>query len=159
MPDGHKKSDGRRKAGYPATDYERIFHPRAIAILGVSTEDAFGFGAGMFSAITMMGFEGKIHAVNPKGGTFAGREIYKRVEDIPEPVDFAVIAVNAKHVPAALEACRAIGVAGGRFFRPASVNWERTKARSGKGKSGKLPQKAFALWAPTALAFTVREVD
>ncbi len=116
MSDSPKKSGSHHKTGYPATDYERIFHPRVIAVLGVSTEDGFGFGAGMFRAITMMGFEGKIYPVNPRGGTFAGQEIYKMVEDIPEPVDFAVIAVAARYVPAALEACRAIGVAGAEIL-------------------------------------------
>ncbi len=84
MSDNTKKTGSRRKTDYPLTDYERIFHPRALAIIGVSAEEnGVGFGAGMFRAITVMGFEGKIFPVNPKGGTIAGLEIYKRVEDIP----------------------------------------------------------------------------
>jgi acyl-CoA synthetase (NDP forming) len=108
-----RKSAGRGQTKYPATDYERIFHPQAIAIIGVSAEkNGVGFGAGMFRAITKMGFAGKIFPVNPKGGKISGWKIYKRVEDIPEKVDFAVIAVTAKHVPETLEACHKIGVAG-----------------------------------------------
>jgi len=116
MSKEHKKAESHQKTGYPATNYERIFHPRTIAILGVSTEGGAGFGAGMFHAISMMGFEGNIYPVNPKGGTFEGRDVYKRVEDIPEPVDFAIIAVNAKYVPEALEACLKIGVAGAEIL-------------------------------------------
>ena len=113
MSNKTKKTRKNRKADYPPTDYERIFHPKAIAILGVSAdENGVGFGTGMLRAIKMMGYEGKIYPVNPKGGTISGLEIYRRVEDIPGPVDFAVIAVNARYVPESLEACLKIGVAG-----------------------------------------------
>ncbi len=117
MADAVKKSGGFGKIKYQPTDYERIFHPRAIAILGVSAdENGTGFGAGMLRSISAMGFEGKIYPVNPKGGMLSGIPIYKMVEDIPDQVDFAVIAVNARYVPDALEACRKIGVAGAEIL-------------------------------------------
>ena len=105
------------KAHYPPTDYERIFHPKAIAILGVSAdENGVGFGTGMLRAIMAMGYEGKLYPVNPKGGTIYGLEIHRMVEDIPGPVDFAVVAVNARYVPESLEACLKIGVAGAEIL-------------------------------------------
>lgn len=117
MTNGVKKSGTRGKTGYQPTDYERIFHPKAIAIIGVSAEEfGTGFGAGMLRGIAAMGFEGTIYPVNPKGGTLSGMEIFKRVEDIPGSVDFAIIAVNAKYVPDTLEACLKIGVAGAEIL-------------------------------------------
>jgi len=99
------------------SDFERIFHPRNLAIVGVSAEEnGVGFGAGMFRAINMMGFEGKIFPVNPKGGTINGLPIYKQVEDIPEKLDFAIITVAAKLVPDVLEACRKKGAAGAEIL-------------------------------------------
>ncbi len=113
MTDNKQLTGSRKKTDYPATDYERIFHPRSIAIIGVSAEEnGVGFGTGMLRSISAMGFEGKIFPVNPKGGNLSGMEICKSVEDIPEPVDFAVIAVNARYVPDTLESCLKIGVAG-----------------------------------------------
>lgn len=106
-----------RKKNYPATDYERIFHPQKLAILGVSAgENSIGFGAGILKAILAMGFEGKIFPVNPKGGEIAGLSIYKRVEDIPEDIDFAIVSVAARFVPEALEACRKKGAAGAQIL-------------------------------------------
>lgn len=117
MSGNHQHTGGPGKNRFPAADYERIFHPRTLAILGVSADESgVGFGTGMLRAITSMGFEGKIYPVNPKGGNISGLEIYKRVEDIPEKVDFAIIAVTAKWVPEALEACRKIGVAGAEIL-------------------------------------------
>jgi acyl-CoA synthetase (NDP forming) len=95
------------------TDYDRIFHPRRLAIVGVSADSrSIGFGNGILMACRAMGFAGEILPVNPKGGTFAGQEIYRRVDDIPGEIDFAAIAVPAEAVPDALEACRRKGAAG-----------------------------------------------
>ncbi len=97
-----------------ATDFERIFHPRRMAIVGVSSEGGYGFANGMLIACRAMGFTGEILPVNPKGGSFAGQTIYRSVDDIPGDIDFAIIAVPAAAVPEALEACRRKGAAGRR---------------------------------------------
>lgn len=94
------------------TDFERIFHPRRLAIVGVSADGPMGFGNGMLVACRAMGFAGQILPVNSRGGTFAGQELYRTVDDIPGEIDFAVIAVPASAVPDALEACRRKGAAG-----------------------------------------------
>lgn len=99
------------------TDYERIFHPRKIAIVGVSAEEgAASFGRGMFKSINAIGYEGEIFLVNPKGGNLEGKEIYRQVDDIPEGFDFAIIAVAAKYVPAVLESCLKKGAAGAEIL-------------------------------------------
>ena len=99
------------------TDYDKIFHPKRLAIVGVSSEDGGkGFGTGVLMSIKSMGFEGDILPVNPKGGTFAGLEIHKSVEDIPGEIDFAIIAVAARAVPDILESCRKKGAAGAEIL-------------------------------------------
>jgi len=94
------------------TDFERIFHPRRMALVGVSSEGGAGFANGMLLACRAIGFSGEILAVNPKGGSFAGHTIFRSLDEIPGEIDFAVIAVPAPAVPAALEACRRKGAAG-----------------------------------------------
>ena len=98
-----------------ATDYERIFHPKRLAIIGVSQEGNV-FGSGMILSLNDIGYSGEIYPVNPKGGTFAGLDIYRSVEEIPEEIDFAVIAVSARNVPEALDACRKKGAAGAEIL-------------------------------------------
>jgi len=93
-------------------DFDRIFNPESVSIVGVSPDPGFGFGRGMFYSLVAMGFAGRIYPVNPKGGTIEGLKIYKTVDEIPEEVDFAIIAVAAQRVPEALEACRKKGAAG-----------------------------------------------
>lgn len=95
--------------------FERIFHPKNIAIIGVSSKGSM-FGSGILNALSAIGFEGGIYPVNPKGGEFNGRKIYKNINEIPAEIDFAIIAVPAEYVPAALEECRVAGVAGAEIL-------------------------------------------
>jgi len=94
-----------------ADRFDRIFHPEHVAIVGVSAK-GFGFGGGILMSLRQIGFEGTIYPVNARGGEIAGMKIYKSVEEIPERIDFAVIAVPAGAVPDALDACREKGAAG-----------------------------------------------
>jgi len=94
-----------------ADRFDRIFHPEHLAIVGVSAK-GFGFGSNILMSLRQIGFEGTIYPVNARGGEIAGMKIYKSVEEIPERIDFAVIAVPAGAVPDALDACRKKGAAG-----------------------------------------------
>lgn len=97
------------------TDFERLFHPRRVAIVGVSTQ-GLGFGRGIMDSLLAMKFDGEIYPVNPRGGEVYGRKIYPRVEDIPVPIDFAIIAVAAPLVPDAVAACREKGAVGAEIL-------------------------------------------
>ena len=50
-------------------------------------------------------FAGAVYPVNPFAVRLLGRTAYKKVTDIPEPVDLAVIAVPAKVVPQVVRDC------------------------------------------------------
>lgn len=96
-------------------EFERIFHPGNIAIIGVSAKGSM-FGSGILNALRAIGFEGGIYPVNPKGGEYNGLKIYASVDEIPAAIDFAIIAVPAEYVPAALEECRRNNVAGAEIL-------------------------------------------
>ncbi|MGC9325713.1 MAG: acetate--CoA ligase family protein [Desulfomonilia bacterium] len=91
--------------------FERIFHPESIAIMGVSEKWNL-FGNGVLDSHLEIGFPGTIYPVNSRGGQYRDLKIYTTLDEIPEPVDFAIIAVPADAVPPALEQCRQKGVAG-----------------------------------------------
>ena len=85
----------------PPADLNRLgklFHPRSIAFVGASS----GIGKWGHILVTSTvggGFKGDIHLVNPKGGTIAGRKVYRNVSEIPGPVDLAVVTIPAAGVP------------------------------------------------------------
>ena len=106
---------GEQNAAPP--NYEKMFHPKRIAILGVSPEGgSVGLANGLVLALQTMMYEGEIFPVNPRGGTFAGLNLLRNVEDIPGEIDFAVIAVAARLVPESLEACKRKGAAGAEIL-------------------------------------------
>jgi len=54
----------------------------------------------------------KVFPVNPRGGIFKRDHVYRGMEEIPGPVDLAVIAVRADFVPETLAQCIRKGVGG-----------------------------------------------
>ena len=95
--------------------FNSLFHPRRVAIVGVSA-GGFGFGRGILLSLKAMNFSGELIPVNPRGGEVDGIPIYPDVMDIPGDIDFAIIAVPATGVPAALEACRRKGAVGAEIL-------------------------------------------
>jgi len=93
----------------PELDY--IFHPRSIAIAGVSTKESGGFGGGSFvGSLQEIGFRGPIYLVHPTAPAIRGLKCYPTLLDIPDEVDYVISSVNARFVPALLEACITKGV-------------------------------------------------
>jgi acyl-CoA synthetase (NDP forming) len=74
-----------------------VFYPRSIAFVGASGQ--FGkWGHTLLVNTVYGGFSGEIHLVNPRGGTIAGRPVYRSVREIPGAVDLAVVTVPAEKV-------------------------------------------------------------
>lgn len=92
-------------------DLDQLFNPSSIAIVGVAAE-GFGFGRGILRSLLAIGYSGKIYPVNARGGSIEGLTINPSVEEIPDTIDFAIIAVPAKHVPAVVDSCRKKGAVG-----------------------------------------------
>lgn len=82
-----------------AADIAPLFYPRSVAFVGASGEMG-KWGYTLLTNTIGGGYEGEIYLVNPKGGTIAGRPVYRTVADIPGPVDVAVVSIPAKAVPA-----------------------------------------------------------
>lgn len=75
-----------------------LFYPKSVAFVGASGR----LGKWGYTLLTNTiggGFPGEIYLVNPKGGTIAGRPVYKSVKDIPGRVDVAVVTIPADAVP------------------------------------------------------------
>ena len=52
-----------------------IFEPRSVAFIGASS-DLFKWGFNILHHIIERGYAGKIHPVNPNGGTWFGRKVF-----------------------------------------------------------------------------------
>ncbi|MGB5217761.1 MAG: CoA-binding protein [Smithella sp.] len=81
-----------------------LFEPRAIAFIGVSNNPA-KWGFNIFHHIIKAGYSGHLYPVNPQGGTWFGRPIYKNLAELPRPIDLAIVVVPKEKVPDSLLEC------------------------------------------------------
>ena len=86
-----------------------IFNTRSVAIVGASDEEGT-VGYALMKNFTELGFEGTVYPVNIRKTEILGLKAYQTVEEIPEPVDLAVIATPAKTVPDIVEQCQKAGI-------------------------------------------------
>ena len=71
---------------------ERLIRPRSVAIVGAS-EKAGALGASVLANLERARFQGAIHLINPKRAEIGGRNCLASVDDLPEGVDAAVLAI------------------------------------------------------------------
>ena len=91
----------------------RVFHPKAVAVVGASAEDG-KIGNSVMKNLINGGYKGNIYPVHPKADKILGRKVFKSVLDIPGRVDVAVFAIPAKFCCGALREVGQKGIAGGR---------------------------------------------
>jgi acyl-CoA synthetase (NDP forming) len=80
------------------TTLENLFSPRSIAIVGASA-DPQRIGGRPLAHMIRQGFEGAVYPVNARRETVQGLPCYPSLLDIPEDLDFVLVAVPARDVP------------------------------------------------------------
>jgi acyl-CoA synthetase (NDP forming) len=90
--------------------FERLFHPRGIAIIGASA-DLGRIGGHPIKALKAAGYAGGVFPVNPKYPELHGLKCYPDAASIRGPCDLAIVAVPAAAVPAAIRDCGRAGIA------------------------------------------------
>ncbi len=88
---------------------DRLFRPRSVAVIGAS-RDRHRVGGAILHNLLSFEFQGQVFPVNPRASVVHSLKCYPSVEDIPDPVDLAVIAVPKPCVLDAIEACGRKGV-------------------------------------------------
>ncbi len=74
-----------------------VFYPDSVAFVGASS--TLGKWGHMLLTNALGGnFQGKIHLVNPRGGTITGRKACRSVTEIEGKVDLAVVTIPASQV-------------------------------------------------------------
>jgi acyl-CoA synthetase (NDP forming) len=85
---------------------DAFFHPGSIAVVGASKDNL-----GYFVLLNLLnGFKGSIYPVNRNHQEIADLPCFPSLEEIPYPVDLAIILVPAASVPSVLKACARKGI-------------------------------------------------
>ncbi|WP_226577541.1 acetate--CoA ligase family protein [Acuticoccus sediminis] len=94
---------------YPGQSLRRLFNPKSIAIVGVSSRET-SFGARFVA--NLYAFTGTLYLINPKRDELYGRRCYPSLSSLPEAPDCVVIATDLKQVEPIFEECIAVGAGG-----------------------------------------------
>jgi acetate---CoA ligase (ADP-forming) len=86
-----------------------FFQPKGVVVIGASTNPVKpGYGAARNLAES--GYRGAINFVSQKTGELFGFPVYTNLDDVPDPLDLAVIVVPAAAASQALEHCAKRGI-------------------------------------------------
>jgi acyl-CoA synthetase (NDP forming) len=88
---------------------EPLLNPASIAIIGAS-DNPGRIGGMPIDLLVRFGYAGAVYPVNPKYENVFGLRCYRQVEDLPEGIDLAVLAIAAEDVTAMLKRCHARGI-------------------------------------------------
>lgn len=89
-----------------------LFNPSSIAVIGASNFPG-KWGFGIINRVLECRDNRKIYAINNMRPEVAGLKTYPSVMDVPEPVEFVVIAIPYTDVPKVMEDCVAKGIKAG----------------------------------------------
>lgn len=73
------------------------FHPRSILVVGAS-ESRTTLANIFLRRQREFGYEGRLHVLHPKAATIEGIACVKTLDEIPEPVDYAYVAIAGAEV-------------------------------------------------------------
>ena len=88
---------------------DRLFAPKSIALIG-ATNKLNKWGGMILANVRTNQFDGRIYPVNPTSSEVFGLRAYKKVTDIPDPVDLACIVTPAVTVHGLIEDCCEKGI-------------------------------------------------
>ena len=90
---------------------ERIFTASSVAIIGVSRRED-SIGRTLVRNLVLGGYTGRVYVVNPAVAAVAGLPAYRSVQEIPDRIELAILAVPAEAVHDVVIDCAAKGVHG-----------------------------------------------
>lgn len=96
-----------------ARSVQRLLAPGSVAVIGAGRTPG-GVGRSVLDNLREAGFTGRLYAVNAalQEKELDGVPAHRSIRDITEPVDLAVVAVPAEHVPEVVTECGEHGVQG-----------------------------------------------
>jgi acyl-CoA synthetase (NDP forming) len=92
-----------------------LLEPRSLAVVGASARPG-SFGDQLVAQLLGGGYRGTVHLVNPRYREVAGRPCHPPLDELPEPVDLAVLAVPNAALEAQLRAAAAAAIPAAVIF-------------------------------------------
>ena len=97
-------------------DLDYIFHPKSIALVGVSPDPHNWAGQTIPDVIREFGYEGDVYFVSRRADEMFGYKTSPSIREIPVPVDYVLCSIPARFTPEIMDDCAANGVKTVHFF-------------------------------------------
>ncbi|MHA1887805.1 MAG: CoA-binding protein, partial [Promethearchaeota archaeon] len=92
-------------------DLSPIFRPKSTVIVGLSSRNPDHPGNAMFSK-NLMEMETKTYGITPRADEVDGHKVYRKLDQLPEVPELAVVAVSAQHTFPVIQDLAEFGVKG-----------------------------------------------
>lgn len=83
-------------------NFQALFQPQAIAIIGASSREKT-VGNDVVKNLVNQGYAGKIYPINPKIDELYGLKVYHDIKNLDQKIDLVVVAIPAKFVASAID--------------------------------------------------------
>lgn len=87
----------------------KFFYPAGIAVFGVSDSEN-NLARNIVENLLTFSFKGEVYPVGRKGGFIGAKKIYKKLQDVPQTPDLAVLLIPAHMIPQTLNECAKYGI-------------------------------------------------
>jgi acyl-CoA synthetase (NDP forming) len=135
-----------------------IFHPRAIALVGVPSGASTGAAQGFFTSLLEHHFEDThgMYPVNPKAENIKGIPCFPTLLDTPDPVDHIISLVPARAVPQLVEQAIQKKVRSVHFFTAGfSETGDQEMAALERSMVAKLNDAGIRVFGPNCMGLYV----
>jgi acyl-CoA synthetase (NDP forming) len=78
--------------------FEPLFRPHTVAVLGASAT-SITIANTFIRRMKDFGYPGALYPIHPKASEIEGLPCYPSLADTPQPVDYAYVAIGARHIP------------------------------------------------------------
>ncbi len=79
-----------------------MYKDKKIVVFGVSSNEA-KFGYKIFTSLARLGLQ--VYGINPKGGEVEGHSLFTSIEQVPGPVDVAILVIAPVAAVGAVKQC------------------------------------------------------
>jgi len=98
-------SRGKLDQGKSSLFMDEIFSPKSVAVIGASSDSEKERKTGWVGRLLQFGFKGNVYPINPKVKEVLGFKAFPSIGDVPDPIDYVIMAIPRNLAPAALKEC------------------------------------------------------
>jgi acetyltransferase len=103
------RDDRKRGIPEPRDGLDALFRPRSVAVLGASPRPG-SIGREVIRNLVAGEYRGKVFPVNPAHDVVMSMKCYPAVQDVPDPIDLAVVIVPKDMALDTIQQCGELGV-------------------------------------------------